>query len=121
MVKKSDATKQAKENSVKKNAKTSSAKSTKSSTEGKKHKVKSKAAQLGIKRPRTSYILFSTQTRQAIIADNPSLASNVGEIAKKLGEKWANLSNKEKETYNKLAAEDKIRYEKELQQAMSAL
>lgn len=37
-----------------------------------------------------------------------------GEMGKKMGELWKGLSDKEKEKYNKQAAADKVRYDKEI-------
>jgi len=39
----------------------------------------------------------------------------VGDIAKKLGEMWKELSDADKEPYNKMAEQDKERYAKEME------
>lgn len=65
----------------------------------------------GIKRPTSSYMFFTKLNREKVIAENPGI--KFGQIAKKLGKMWKNMSNEEKEPYNKMAEEDKERYNKE--------
>lgn len=48
------------------------------------------------------YILFSTEQRAKVKADNPSLT--FGELGKLLGEKWRELSDEEKQKYKDAAA-----------------
>lgn len=43
----------------------------------------------------------------------PLTDQNIGEVGKLLGEKWKELSAKEKEPYDKKAKTDKERYERE--------
>merc|ERR1712226_1750504 len=57
------------------------------------------------KRPMGAYFLFMNDYRDATKAENPDL--KIGEIAKLLGEKWANIEKEEKETYEELAKEAK--------------
>merc|ERR1712080_525762 len=49
------------------------------------------------KRPMGAYFLFMHDHRDATKAENPGL--KIGEIAKLLGEKWANIEKEEKEKY----------------------
>ncbi|KDD76594.1 hypothetical protein H632_c168p1 [Helicosporidium sp. ATCC 50920] len=63
------------------------------------------------KRSLSAYFMYSNDVREQVKADNPGIT--FGEVGKKIGEQWAGLSAKEKEPYEKKAAEDKKRYEKE--------
>lgn len=64
-----------------------------------------------IKRPTSSYMFFTKMNRQKIIDENPGI--KFGNIAKKLSKLWKGMTDEEKEPYNKLAREDKERYNKE--------
>merc|ERR1719378_1544771 len=52
------------------------------------------------KRPMGAYFLFMNDHRDATKAENPGL--KIGEIAKLLGQKWANIEKEEKEKYESL-------------------
>jgi len=65
------------------------------------------------KRPMGAYFLFSGDMRAKVKADNPDM--KVTEIAKHIGELWKNISEKEKEKYQKKADEAKAAYEKEVE------
>ena len=56
-------------------------------------------------------MFFVQDARPKMVTANPDL--KFGEIGKRLGEQWKALSEKEKEPYQKKAAADKVRYEKE--------
>jgi hypothetical protein len=45
------------------------------------------------------YMKFAASQRKAIVAANPSLRSDVVAVARKLGEKWRSMSDKEKARY----------------------
>merc|ERR1711988_456248 len=59
------------------------------------------------KRPMGAYFLFMNDHRDATKAENPEM--KIGEIAKILGQKWANLEKEEK--YEEQAKEAKAKYE----------
>merc|ERR1712004_967527 len=61
------------------------------------------------KRPMGAYFLFMNDHRDATKAENPEM--KIGEIAKILGQKWANLEKEEKEKYEEKAKEAKAKYE----------
>merc|ERR1712122_226508 len=63
------------------------------------------------KRPMGAYFLFMNDHRDATKAENPEM--KIGEIAKILGQKWANLEKEEKEKYEEQAKEAKAKYEEE--------
>ncbi|ORZ22146.1 high mobility group box domain-containing protein [Absidia repens] len=64
------------------------------------------------KRNITSYLHFSNKNRERLVRDNPDLAQT--EIAKLMGEEWRKLTDAEKEPFQKLANEDKARFDKEM-------
>lgn len=61
----------------------------------------------------TPFMIFAIRNRQTIVNKHPQLKANIGEVAKLTGEMWKNLQQKDKDLYNKLAEEDKVRYQKE--------
>merc|ERR1711988_1977111 len=61
------------------------------------------------KRPMGAYFLFMNDHRDATKAENPEM--KIGEIAKILGQKWANLEKEEKEKYEEQAKQAKAKYE----------
>jgi high mobility group protein B3 len=73
---------------------------------------KKKADPNAPKKPKTSYILFSIESRPKIKAQFPDLSTT--DILKKLGEAWNKISDKEKKHYEELAAQDKERFESEI-------
>ena len=64
------------------------------------------------KRSLSSYFIYVRDNRQKVIADNAGIS--VTEITKILGAQWKALSAEEKAPYEKLAAEDKLRYAREM-------
>ena len=54
------------------------------------------------KRPKTSYVLFSMEERQKISKEFPEL--KLGDISKKCGEAWKNLSEEEKNIWKEKAS-----------------
>lgn len=63
------------------------------------------------KRGISGFMFFSNAKRAEVKENNPGIA--FGEVGKKLGEMWKGLSADEKVPFEKLAAKDKARYEKE--------
>jgi hypothetical protein len=61
------------------------------------------------KRPRSAYILFTMEKREAVKSANPGIANK--EILKKLGGQWKVLSDKEKQVYTDRAAKEKEAYD----------
>jgi len=59
-------------------------------------------------------MIFQKEQREKIKKDNPEL-QGVPAIAKKTGEIWRSMSEKEKKPYLELAEKDKIRWEKEME------
>eukprot|EP00005_Dracoamoeba_jomungandri_P004413 CAMPEP_0174250218 /NCGR_PEP_ID=MMETSP0439-20130205/459_1 /TAXON_ID=0 /ORGANISM="Stereomyxa ramosa, Strain Chinc5" /LENGTH=173 /DNA_ID=CAMNT_0015330229 /DNA_START=31 /DNA_END=552 /DNA_ORIENTATION=+ len=65
------------------------------------------------KRAMTAWLLFSTATRPALMKENPDLT--LGQSSKELSRLWAECSKAEKAKYEKQAAKDKERYDREMQ------
>lgn len=65
------------------------------------------------KKPLSSYMLFCNEERAFIKTEHPDM--NFQNIAKELGSRWNNLSEKEKEKYKKMVDKDKERYTKDCQ------
>ena len=82
--------------------------------EGAKGKKKKKAKDPNKpKRAMVAFMFFSIDRRPATQKANPQM--RIAEISKLLGASWREMSNKEKAPYDKKAAADKARYEKEMQ------
>ena len=75
-----------------------------------KDKKKGKAKSNSPKRARSAYIFFCKEKRDEVAKTG---LKNT-EILKKLGEMWKELDDKKKKKYNKMAEEDKDRYEEEI-------
>ncbi len=75
---------------------------------GKKHEIENGKP----KRFRSAYVLFTKEWIPKLWREIPNLT--FVESGKLLGEKWAALTPKEKETYDTMAAKDKARYQKEM-------
>lgn len=65
------------------------------------------------KRAMTAFMYFASSRRSEITAENPSLRSQVAEVAKILGEEWRGMSESDKAPFQKQADADKKRYERE--------
>lgn len=65
------------------------------------------------KRALSSYMFFAKEKRAEIIAEKPELSKDVAAVGKMIGSAWNALSDKEKVPFEKMAEEDKLRYEKE--------
>ena len=82
--------------------------------EGAKGKKKKKAKDPNKpKRAMVAFMFFSIDRRPATQKANPQV--RIAEISKLLGQSWREMSTKEKAPYDKKAAADKARYEKEMQ------
>ncbi|MXQ98636.1 hypothetical protein E5288_WYG002660 [Bos mutus] len=64
------------------------------------------------KRPPSGFFLFCSEFRPKIKSANPGIS--IGDVAKKLGEMWNNLSDSEKQPYINKAAKLKEKYEKDV-------
>merc|ERR1712228_329723 len=60
------------------------------------------------KKARGAYILFGMDARPGIVAANPDM--KVTQVMKAIGAAWAEVDDKEKARYQKMAEEDKTRY-----------
>lgn len=63
------------------------------------------------KRGLSAYMFFANDNRDKVREENPGI--KFGEVGKLLGERWKELTEKEKAPYEAKAATDKKRYEKE--------
>jgi len=61
---------------------------------------------------RSSYILFCSEERESVKADNKGIANK--DILVELGVRWANLSDKKKKKFQKLAEKDAERHKSEM-------
>ncbi|GMH80298.1 hypothetical protein TL16_g08490, partial [Triparma laevis f. inornata] len=65
------------------------------------------------KRAQTSFLIFSNANRAKIKEENPDIA--FGAVATKLSEMWKACTEDDKIPYEEKAAEDKARYQKEME------
>ena len=80
--------------------------------EGKAKKRKARDPKLP-KRPLSSFFYFCSEQRP--ICRNAHPKAGLGDIAKKLGAQWKNLSEKEKAPFAKSALQAKARYDREME------
>eukprot|EP00659_Diplonema_papillatum_P004888 gene4888-7546_t len=66
------------------------------------------------KRPLSAYFIFSGEKRVEVKEENPDL--KIGEVAKKLGELWGEMSDAEKKPYQKKAEALKAKYQEDLKE-----
>ncbi|XP_072517842.1 high mobility group protein B3b [Salminus brasiliensis] len=64
------------------------------------------------RRPPSGFLLFCAERRPSIKAQNPGMG--IGDIAKKLGEMWNNMSDSEKQPFLSEANKLKDKYQKEV-------
>ena len=80
-----------------------------------KEKAKKKAKKLakkeGPKKALSGFMFFSSERRKTLKDERPEL--KITEASVVIGAEWKKLTDEEKEPYNKLAKEDKVRYENE--------
>ena len=60
------------------------------------------------------YIAFSMDERKKIVAENPSLKSDIGKVAKMVGERWRKLSDAEKAKFKGRAGKKSTRKAKKV-------
>jgi len=60
------------------------------------------------------YIAFSMHERKKIVAENPSLKSDIGKVAKMVGERWRKLSDGEKAKFKGRAGKKSTRKAKKV-------
>ncbi|KAL9112194.1 MAG: hypothetical protein Q9227_003571 [Pyrenula ochraceoflavens] len=63
------------------------------------------------KRGLSAYMFFANEQREKVRDENPGIS--FGQVGKVLGDRWKNLSDKQKAPYEAKAAADKKRYEDE--------
>jgi len=61
------------------------------------------------KRGLSAYMFFANEQRECVRHENPGIT--FGQVGKALGEKWKNLTEKQRAPYEAKAAADKKRYE----------
>lgn len=66
------------------------------------------------KRPSGAYVFFTNDMRPKVLQEYPGI--KFVELGKVLGERWRSLTPEQKKRYEELAAEDKIRFQMEMQQ-----
>merc|ERR1712212_1427663 len=67
------------------------------------------------KRPQTAFFVFSTKHREEVKKELGE-GVRVGDIAKRLGEKWKELTDEDKTEYNEEAARQKVDYDKAMEE-----
>jgi hypothetical protein len=65
------------------------------------------------KQPPTAYLIFCSENRAKVKAENKDLS--MIEVTKKLSEQWRALDDDGKQKYNQMAAQQKAEYEKKMQ------
>ena len=65
------------------------------------------------KRPTSSYLFFCKEERETVKSEFPEMKNP--EIVKEMGSRWRELSEEDREQFQTLAAEDKSRYETEME------
>ncbi|GER33007.1 high mobility group family protein [Striga asiatica] len=74
-------------------------------------KTKKEKDPLKPKQPMSAYFIFSNERRVALLAENKKIL----EIAKITGEEWKNMTEQQKEPYEKLALKNKEQYLQEME------
>ena len=82
-------------------------------------KLKAKKDPNQPKRSKTSYMFFCEENRATVLKKNPT--AKLGEVSKILGNQWKALSDKKKAKFVKLADEDKVRYEGDMEKYQNTL
>ena len=82
-------------------------------------KLKAKKDPNQPKRSKTSYMFFCEENRAAVPKKNPT--AKLGDVSKILGNQWKALSDKKKAKFVKLADEDKVRYEGDMEKYQNTL
>jgi len=84
-----------------------------SSDDEKPKKKKQKKDPNAPKRPANPYMFYQSDVREQTKKEFPDL--KMTDLAKKIGQKWKDLSDAEKKPYVDKASDDKKRYEKEME------
>lgn len=87
-----------------------------SKDKGKKRKRQTKKD--GPKKPLSGFMFFSQERRKSLKGEQPEL--KITEASVLIGAEWKKLSEVEKEPYQKLAKDDRERYEKDKEKAEAA-
>ena len=82
-------------------------------------KLKAKKDPNQPKRSKTSYMFFCEENRASVLKKNPT--AKLGDVSKILGNQWKALSDKKKAKFVKLADEDKVRYEGDMEKYQNTL
>lgn len=72
----------------------------------------------GPKNALSAYIYYSQENRAKVLASNPGIA--FAEVAKTLGSMWKECTAADKAPYELLAAQDKERYKRDLENGVIA-
>jgi hypothetical protein len=64
-----------------------------------------------IKRPLSAYMFFSNENREKVMKEFKFEKKQIGDIAKKLGEQWKKMGDKEKHPYEEKAKKAKAAYD----------
>jgi len=83
-----------------------------SEDDGKRKKKKKKKDPNAPKRNQTAFFIYSNMHRATVKETNPE--AGFGDIAKIISKLFKALSEKEREKYDKLAVEDKARYQRQM-------
>lgn len=79
-----------------------------------KGKKRSKKDPNAPKRALSAYMYFAKEKREEFVKKNPSLKSDISRMGKLIGESWSKLNPEGKAKFDRMAAVDKARYEKEI-------
>jgi hypothetical protein len=71
------------------------------------------------RRPRSAYMGFFADVKNEVSMRNPDF--NVMQVSKAIGQSWKNLTEQEKQPYYEAAAEDKERYDREMEEYQFAI
>ena len=82
-------------------------------------KLKAKKDPNQPKRSKTSYMFFCEENRATVLKKNPT--AKLGDVSKILGNQWKALSDKKKAKFVKMAEEDKVRYEGDMEKYQNTL
>jgi len=64
------------------------------------------------KGPKNSFMMYALPRRVALKLEQPDLSGKVGDISTLIGQEWRTMSDQDKEVFQKMALDDKERYEK---------
>lgn len=64
------------------------------------------------KRPTTAFFAFTNEIRASVRQEFPE--ASLGNVSQIIGERWRKLTDSQKQPYVEIAAQDKVRYEREM-------